>query len=461
VSVLDETRRRLAAQDPARAAAVEVEAGLAVAYGPAGAFADAERRLRQAAERAVLPVPLQIAASFGREWAEICADGRLPRRRARRLRATIEAQLDPALEALGPSHVVFTYAGMVLGTYGDLEAALDVVRTVIDTARGRGDVLAELMAIALRGRLFWYLGRLGEAESDGRIAFDAGTELAYPVLRGFAGATLAYAQAHRNELDEADAVLALFDLDGARDDATTIDVTLYGARAELRWAQGRPADALDDVETYFAVYARGDGVPPFMSVRALRTRALIALGRMDEARNWAREEVDRFRAEESAPEALGMSLAALGLAGGGAAGLALLDEAVAVLRHSQRRLELGRALIDQGAALRRARRRAEAREPLREGMEIAAVSGAPALVETARQELEATGARPRRVFRTGVDALTPSERRIASMAATGMTNSQIAQALFVTPKTVETHLRHVFQKLDVSSRGELGERLAA
>jgi DNA-binding CsgD family transcriptional regulator len=71
------------------------------------------------------------------------------------------------------------------------------------------------------------------------------------------------------------------------------------------------------------------------------------------------------------------------------------------------------------------------------------------------QELRATGARPRRVLLTGVDALTASERRIAEMATDGLTNREIAQALFVTVKTVETHLAHVFRKLDVRSRTEL------
>jgi DNA-binding CsgD family transcriptional regulator len=74
--------------------------------------------------------------------------------------------------------------------------------------------------------------------------------------------------------------------------------------------------------------------------------------------------------------------------------------------------------------------------------------------------VQATGARPRRMVRTGVDALTPSELRVARMAATGMTNREIAQALFVTARTVETHLTHAYPKLGIVSREDLGAALA-
>jgi DNA-binding CsgD family transcriptional regulator len=94
-------------------------------------------------------------------------------------------------------------------------------------------------------------------------------------------------------------------------------------------------------------------------------------------------------------------------------------------------------------------------------MELAHVCGALPLVERAREELVAAGARPRRIMRTGVDALTASERRVALMAAAGMTNREIAQALFVTLRTVEVHLTHAYQKLDIASREHLARALQA
>jgi DNA-binding CsgD family transcriptional regulator len=92
-------------------------------------------------------------------------------------------------------------------------------------------------------------------------------------------------------------------------------------------------------------------------------------------------------------------------------------------------------------------------------MDTAHALGARPLADRARTELLATGARPRRLALQGTDALTPSELRVARLAATGLTNRQIAQQLFVTGATVDTHLRHVFQKLDVKARGDLAAAL--
>jgi DNA-binding CsgD family transcriptional regulator len=136
-------------------------------------------------------------------------------------------------------------------------------------------------------------------------------------------------------------------------------------------------------------------------------------------------------------------------------GVELLTEAVAALERSEARLEHARALVDLGAAMRRAGRQTAARKRLGEGMELAHRCGATALVEQARDELHAAGARPRRVALTGADSLTPRERRIATLAAEGMSNKEIAQALFVTLRTVEMHLSNAYRKLDIQSRSQL------
>jgi DNA-binding CsgD family transcriptional regulator len=77
------------------------------------------------------------------------------------------------------------------------------------------------------------------------------------------------------------------------------------------------------------------------------------------------------------------------------------------------------------------------------------------LADRARHELRALGARPRRSALSGIASLTPAEHRVAALAAEGHSNPQIAQQLYITRRTVETHLTHVFQKLDISTRGEL------
>jgi DNA-binding CsgD family transcriptional regulator len=117
--------------------------------------------------------------------------------------------------------------------------------------------------------------------------------------------------------------------------------------------------------------------------------------------------------------------------------------------------------VDLGAALRAAGQRRAAREPLLEGLALASGCGARALERRARSELAAIGVRPHTSGRTGAGSLTPSERRIVELAAAGSTNREIAQTLFVTEKTVETHLGRAFRKLDVSSRRQLPEVLAS
>jgi DNA-binding CsgD family transcriptional regulator len=144
---------------------------------------------------------------------------------------------------------------------------------------------------------------------------------------------------------------------------------------------------------------------------------------------------------------------------GGKEGLALLEEAVEVLADSPAKLEHAKARTELGAALRRANRRSQARDHLRRAVELATICGALPLASRAESELLATGARPRRIALSGVDSLTPSERRVAELAAQGPTNREIAQALFVTPKTVEVHLSRVYRKLGISSRSQLAGAL--
>jgi DNA-binding NarL/FixJ family response regulator len=134
---------------------------------------------------------------------------------------------------------------------------------------------------------------------------------------------------------------------------------------------------------------------------------------------------------------------------------ALIEEAVEVLANSPAKHEHAKARTDLGAVLRRANRRLDAREQLRHALELAAICGAVPIARRAETELLATGARPRRISLRGIQSLTPSERRVAEMAAEGPTNREIAQALFVTPKTVEVHLSSAYRKLGISSRWQL------
>jgi|SRR5215207_9340345 len=150
----------------------------------------------------------------------------------------------------------------------------------------------------------------------------------------------------------------------------------------------------------------------------------------------------------------------MGVIEGGSAGIDHLREAVAQLERSPSRLQHARALADLGAALRRDGKRRDAQQPLRQALDLADRCGGKAVADQARAELLITGARPRRARISGVEALTASERRVAQLAAEGLTNRQIAQALFVSHPTVVTHLGHCYQKLNISSREQLAGALA-
>ena len=136
-----------------------------------------------------------------------------------------------------------------------------------------------------------------------------------------------------------------------------------------------------------------------------------------------------------------------------------LREAAAAIDRAGGSLERARAHARLGVALRLAGQQAEARESLRLAVDLAHRSGAGDLEEQAVRELRAAGGRPRRRLISGVGALTPSERRVAELAAAGHRNRDIAEILVVTLSTVEWHLRHAYRKLGIPSRAKLTEVL--
>jgi DNA-binding NarL/FixJ family response regulator len=139
----------------------------------------------------------------------------------------------------------------------------------------------------------------------------------------------------------------------------------------------------------------------------------------------------------------------------------LLERAVRVTATAPARLQHGYALYDLGCALRRANRQVEARGPLRACLDLANAGGATRLAGKSMIELHAAGARPRRAATRGPAALTTAEHQVATLAASGYTNRQIAQRLTLSRRTIETHLAHTYQKLDIHSRAELRGRLLA
>ena len=233
---------------------------------------------------------------------------------------------------------------------------------------------------------------------------------------------------------------------------------IFWARGRLRAAQGRLHEALDDLHEYGRRCGRAEMRTPAIPWRADAALLHSRLGDRDAAERLASEYDELARAWDT-PRVIGISARTRGLIDGGDPGLALLHEAVEAHATSPARLEHARSLLELGAALRRAGRRTDALEPLRQAAELAHRCGATVLAARAGEELGVAGAVGRRYAFSGADALTPSERRVAGMAAEGRTNREIAQTLFVTAKTVENHLGRVYTKLAIGSRAELAGAL--
>jgi DNA-binding CsgD family transcriptional regulator len=182
------------------------------------------------------------------------------------------------------------------------------------------------------------------------------------------------------------------------------------------------------------------------------------MGHPDRAGELVEQQLERLETTQVPHERI-RALRLAGISEGGQAGLDKLRLAVELGDAHPPRLETVHALIALGSALRRGNQRADARAPLERAFDLTRRGGAAALHELARTELAATGARPRREALSGPTSLTASEQRIAQLAAAGQSNREIATALFVTPKTVEYHLRNCYRKLDIQGRRGLERAL--
>jgi len=335
--------------------------------------------------------------------------------------------------------------------YDAARVALDTAR---DEARRRGSVVGYATASAIRSHLHYRMGALADAEADAREALSGAASIPAMVLP--ARAFLADVLIERDELSEAAHLVDGVEL---HPEASGVFTHVLHSRARLRLCEGRAEESLQealDCGRRLATSTVNPGAVPWRSAAA---EALRSLGRFDEALRLAEEEVELAR-RHSAPRAVGLALLTAGRCKQGEQPTELLEGAVSVLGRSAARLEHARALVALGVALRHARRPREAREPLLQGLDAAHRCGATALAREARAELVVAGARPRREVLSGFEALTASERRVAQMAAEGLTNPEIAQALFVTRKTVEKHLSGAYTKLRIGSRDELPTALA-
>jgi DNA-binding CsgD family transcriptional regulator len=338
------------------------------------------------------------------------------------------------------------------------DQVLERFPSLLAGAEARGTLSGVTSAYGARAYCNLLDGQLSEAQADAetavRISVEAGFKM--PMYTWLGAAALAM-----TARGEAGAAIALLDRHAGQ---FGMGPGIPGAaaliaRGRVLQAVGRHAEACED---FRGAAERVEWVswpnPEVAGWQPGLALSLAALGEDEEARRLAAECLD-VAERAGGTRGIGIALRVQAVVAGGDLGIEALRRSAELLGGTRARVQYAESLIELGAALRRANHRKEAREPLAEGLETAHRCGAALLEERARTELAAAGARPRSVVRTGVDALTPSELRVATLASQGLTNRQVAQSLTVTPKTVETHLRHVFQKLDLTKRTELAGAL--
>jgi DNA-binding CsgD family transcriptional regulator len=284
-------------------------------------------------------------------------------------------------------------------------------------------------------------------------------EEAHAVSEAIANPDAPYARlvltAWRGQREETIRLIAAGDRDAtARGEGRMIGIGNY-ATAVLYNGLGRYEEALAAAqqagEDTYASWWRDWGLVELIEAAARSGKPEIAvdgLGRLSQA-----------TAASGTDWALGVGARSRALLSDRETAAGLYQEAIERLGHTRVRVELARAHLLYGEWLRRERRRLDAREQLRTAHELFSQFGMQAFAERARVELEATGERARKRTVETRDDLTPQEAQISRLAADGATNQAIAAQLFISPSTVDYHLRKAFRKLGVKSRHQLKQHL--
>jgi DNA-binding CsgD family transcriptional regulator len=346
------------------------------------------------------------------------------------------------------------WVAMALLCTDELVRAVAWTQKMQSDATARGSTVGFAVGLVLGAVAAHRSGLLADAEAGLQAALDISRA---PDL----GSTLGAAMRAANllELGRPEAALATVERLRAEPRMDIYGTLVLVYRGRVLCASGRKDEGIAALRACGEIASEVGVLNPIL----LPWRSDLALNLPSEAREEARSlaagELELAHGMR-VPRAIGVALRAVAALERDAAAVNLLREAVAVLETSPSVLELARAQLDLGAALRRLGHRVEAREPLLQALEIATRCGAVPLAERAREESLLAGARPRRPRLRGIDALTPAELRVARKAAEGLSNREIAQALFITTKTVTDHLGSSYGKLQITSRGELAAALA-
>jgi DNA-binding NarL/FixJ family response regulator len=373
-----------------------------------------------------------------------------------------EVVVELATRALGGGRLIAQDTSEALSWYMATYALLtceahDEARATIAAAladgQRRGSAFARAGALGTRAVLALNEGRPRDAEADARTA--AGGAIP-PIMVPTNASYVTLALVDQGQLEGAEDHLRAAGLEHGPGGPTVLRWIPW-ARARLHEAQGDLAGVRADVAPLEEDDTAGRPMRA-LAWRALLARALVRGGpeQIDEARRHARDQLAWARRWDR-PGALGVALRAAALtAAPGRERIDGLEEAVATLAAGGLATEQARAALDLGVALLEAGRRDDARAALEQALEVALERGARDVAQRAAEALEAAGAPAARLR---FDALTASERRVAEQAASGRTNREIAEELFVTPKTVENHLTRVYAKLGLGSRRELADAL--
>jgi DNA-binding CsgD family transcriptional regulator len=360
----------------------------------------------------------------------------------------------PGLLTFVPFDAVATQASLLsllsIECFDDFDELAD--RVLREVGR-RGAVLDFLVVSTFRALAFLHRGDLAAAETESREARRVAREQGW--RHGAVGllALEAVALLEQGEVGQATRTMAgaagLYVPPGF---PTALMCLVRGRVAAAHGdVHAALADVLDCGRTLEAMRVMSPGVVPW---RSYAVELHCELNDLAEAQRMAREEVE-LAGRLAGPNALGRAMHAEARALRGAERLAVLRTAKATLADSTGLLVRAAVCVDLGRALRHARRPGEARAQLTEGLELAGECGAAPLRDRARDELAILGVKVRRAPSFGPEALTPSEMRVARLAAAGRSNAEIAQQLFVTRKTVEKHLANAYRKLAIQSRAQL------
>jgi tetratricopeptide (TPR) repeat protein len=329
----------------------------------------------------------------------------------------------------------------------------DCLTQMLDIARARGAVPTVAYTTAWMAFLNLRRGAVAAAADDARTALDLLAGHGVELGRDNARALLANALLDCGDLEAAEE--AFGDLDAPVELGVTRNFVLR-VRSLLHVARGRVQAGIDDLRTFVEHDESQGGANPFsFRWRSEVALGLAALGDREGARALAAEDLEIARRWGTA-RGIGIATRAVALLADGEQQISGLGDAAAVLEPSGAELEHARALLDYGAALRRANHRTQARAALEQSLRIAERLGAAGGRGDGSGRAGGRGRAGTRPARRRAHRLRAPRRRAG---CAGAQPPEIAQALFVTRKTVETHLGHVYRKLDIGGRGELATAL--